>query len=105
MSADDIPRLAANWERILARYGTRPLRFAAPASLTIDTPPEAWPEQVPWQRVHDACQLQREDRPKAKARRVCARCRNDLPSNGRECRPCGLARRARHVAKRKGRTT
>lgn len=101
MSAEDIPALARNWERICERYGTKPLRCAAPAELTIATPPEAWPERVPWTRVHDACDVQREDRPPARVRRICARCREEIA--GRECLACRRARKAAHDAKRKGR--
>ena len=54
MSEADIPALRANWERLLARFGSLPCRRAAPAELTLATPAEAWPEDVPWQRVRDA---------------------------------------------------
>lgn len=54
MSADDIPALARNWERLLARFGSLPCRRAAPAELTLATPADEWPAFVPWERVRDA---------------------------------------------------
>lgn len=101
MSEADIPILRANWERLLARFGSLPCRRAAPAELTLATPAEAWPEDVKWQRVHDACVDQREDRPPARVRRICGKCREEIP--GRECRPCRRARKAAHDAKRRKR--
>ena len=69
MSDDQIPVLRANWERLLARFGSLPCRRAAPAELTLATPAEAWPEDVPWQRVHDACVDFARDRKGRKPRR------------------------------------
>lgn len=102
MSADDIPALRANWERLLARFGSLPCRRAAPAELTLATPAEAWPEDVPWQRVHDAT-----DTPDIVERRdPCPKCRRNAFRQRRkdprvfDCVHCAVERARRQKQRR-----